>query len=264
MDSAGMKLVSLIKETFRIFGIEVSRLKPRDAKERKWEMLDIDKEVVDGLDRGARKILNLLSYTKQNDTTYNAEDFQSAYHSIQLGGTQFHGQRKPGERLKTVDFDFSDTTVLDIGCNQGGMLFEISDQIQFGVGIDFDQKMVNAANRIRSYSETDNVNFFTFDLQREELDIVRNFLPCEKVSIVFLLSVCMWIKNWKEVICWVSTVSDNLLFESNGSLAQQNEQEEHLRATYTSVSLLQDTSPDDPHQKFRKLYLCRMRSSKNS
>jgi hypothetical protein len=45
-----------------------------------------------------------------------------------------------------------------------------------------------------------------------------------------------------------------MLFETNGSALQQNEQINYLRAKYSVVNMLSAISDDDPIQKFRKLF----------
>jgi len=187
---------------------------------------------------------------------YSAKSYDSAYHSIQLDNVEYSGQRKPEKRLENVSFDFTDSIVLDIGCNQGGMLFQIRDKIKYGVGIDYDGHMINAANKICAYEKSTNLSFYTFDIEKEDLDVIINFLPVKNIDIVFLLSICMWIRNWKEVIDMSSKLSSILLFESNGSQEQQNQQENYLKNIFLKVDLLQDHSPDDPKQKNRKLYIC--------
>src|SRR5574337_1044888 len=71
------------------------------------------------------------------------------------------------------------------------MLFSIADRIRSGVGVDYDYKMINVANRIRSYKGTANLDYYVFDLEKENLELLRNFIQSQKVDIVFLLSVCM-------------------------------------------------------------------------
>ena len=217
---------------------------------------DLGPEELDGMDRETRRILNLLHYTKSSTSSYNAEEYESAYHSIMIGGTRFAGQRDPGQRLEGVDFEFDGATVLDIGCNQGGMLMEVADRIKYGIGIDYDSRVVNAANRVSSHRRNENLGFFAFDVEQEKLELVRNLLPDAKVDIVFLLAVCMWVENWRELITFCASISDGLLFESNGTDEQQRDQEEYLKSTYGSVDLIRSTAPDDPQQKNRKLYLC--------
>jgi len=66
----------------------------------------------------------------------------------------------------------------------------------------------------------------------------------------------MWIRNWRSVIDFCSTLSSELLFESNGDDFQQQEQLEHLETRYSSVKLLKRNSTDDPRMRNRKLYIC--------
>ncbi len=96
------------------------------------------------------------------------------------------------------------------------MLFATKDEIEWGVGIDFDSKMINAANRIRSLRKIENLDFYVFDLDREDLTIIEDFLP-DDVDIVFLLSVCAWIRRWREVIEYCRDLAPHLLFEANGT-----------------------------------------------
>ncbi len=202
------------------------------------------------------RVINLLNYTKTSESAYNAEDFPAAYHSIALKDLNLRGQRDPMERINLVPLDFEGKTVLDIGCNQGGMLFSISGKIAHGVGIDYDSRLVNAANKIRSYTKISNVDFYVFNLEDENLDLISDFLPAEKVDVAFLLAVCMWIDNWKEVIQFAKKVSAALLFESNGKSEQQLEQLEYLRSIYSKVDLISAESQEDSLQKKRKLYFC--------
>jgi len=218
--------------------------------------LDVRTEEVDGLDIGTRKIINLLNYTKRSASAYDGEGYDVGYHSFNIGGRKFKGQRDPTQRFANVEYDFTGKTLLDIGCNQGGMIHEVADQIKHGVGIDYDSRMINVANRIRSYNNSQNVDFFVFNLEEEPLDMITDLLPEGKVDIAFLLSVCMWFNNWKDVVKFVYDHSDALLFESNGKVEQQDEQIAYLNELYSRVDLLAATSEDDPRQKRRKLLIC--------
>lgn len=202
------------------------------------------------------KIMNLLVYTKQRNVSYSGEGFDTGYHTFEIDGHQFKGQRNPKQRLAAVPFSFDNLSVLDIGCNQGGMLYELSSKIKFGVGIDYDSRMVNAANKIKSHTKRNNLDYYVFDLENENLEYITDFLPEEKVDVVFLLSICKWIKNWKEVIDFIPTISQKLIFESNGSSIQQLEQLNHLKNLYKNIQLIREKSTDDPSQKNRHLYYC--------
>jgi SAM-dependent methyltransferase len=203
------------------------------------------------------RVLNLLNYTKTSTSTYSAADYPAGYHSIELDGEIIPGQRIPSERLSQLPVSLRGMRVLDLGCNQGGMLFEARKMgILSGVGIDFDSRMINAANKIKQFCDASNLDFFTFDLEKEDLETIVDFLPRLAVDIVFLLSVCMWIKTWKDVIRFSSRIAPRLLFESNGSPRQQAAQIDALHEMYSNVAMLAARSDDDPRQKNRSLFLC--------
>lgn len=203
------------------------------------------------------KLINLLNYTKKSASTYSGELYDIGYHTLELENKVLKGQRNPNARFNNVPYDFKGKTVLDIGSNQGGMLNACAKEIAFGVGIDYDARMVNVANRIKEHSNAKNLQFYVFDLEKENLAYIKDFLPSDTVDICFLLSVCMWLKNWKELILFVHAISETLLFESNGSDLQQQHQIDFLKSTYKEVLLINEISDDDPLQKKRKLLLCK-------
>ncbi len=207
-------------------------------------------------DQPTTRVINLLNYTKTSESAYNGDEFPAGYHTLDLNGLKLAGQRDPMERINLVPLDFNGKVVLDIGSNQGGMLFSIAGKIAHGVGIDYDSRLVNAANKIRSHAKISNLDFYVFDLEKENLDLILDFIPAEKVDVTFLLSVCMWIDNWKEVIQFTRKVSKTLLFESNGKKELQLEQLEYLRSVFNTVDLISEQSREDSTQKRRKLYFC--------
>lgn len=212
--------------------------------------------VSDPGERAQRQILNLLEYTKSSGSYYSAADHPAGYHTLTVDGMTIQGRRDPARRLELVPFEFEGATVLDLGSNQGGMLFAVADRIEWGVGVDYDPRMVNAANRLASYERVSNLDFYVFDLDAEDLAIIEDLLPGSELDIVFLLSVCMWIDRWRHVIDRCAQLAPNLLFESNGSDRQRREQYEYLIATYPSVRTLALASDDDKQQPDRQLYLC--------
>lgn len=216
-----------------------------------------NKNLIDIDERNIKRVLSSLNYAKTSGETYSGKHYESAYHSMTLKGKYFRGQRECEMRLKNLNYDFNNKIVLDIGCNAGGMLHAISKQIKLGVGIDYDFRLINAANMIKSLNEENNLSFFIFDLEKENLTMIRNFILNDKVDICFLLSVCMWIENWKEVIHYTSSIALDLLFETNGTFKQQTEQVSELNKCYEEVKIINEVSDDDPSQKNRQLYLCR-------
>lgn len=204
-----------------------------------------------------RKIMNLLNYTKEDKQAYSAVNFNAGYHTHQLHKLPnvLPGQRNCSQRLSDVNYNFKNKTVLDIGCNQGGMLFNIQDTIFEGVGLDFNPHLVNAANRIKHSHNYNNLSFYHFDLNNEDFDLINNF-SIKTYDITFLLSVCMWIDNWEALCQWVSNNSVDCLFETNGSTEQQDEQYKKMTRLFDDVAVVNEKSLDDPRQQNRRLLLC--------
>ena len=200
------------------------------------------------------QVRNLLDYTKTSNTRYAGQGFPAGYHTIDILGVRLQGQREPSSRLTMAPIDFTGKTVLDLGCNQGGMLHPIRDKVKWAVGVDYDSRMINVANKIKCVNGADNLSFFVIDLERESLNIIRDFLPDLQVDVVFLLSVCMWIENWREVIDFAQIISISMLFETNGTPQQQRDQLNYLERKYHSVQVLSESSTDDPKQRNRALY----------
>lgn len=210
----------------------------------------------DARERAYWQIRNLLNYTKTSASSYAAEEFPAGYHSINLGGETLRGQRDPKIRLNLSGLDLSGKTVLDVGCNQGGMLFAVNDSLRWGIGLDYDPRMVNVANRISVANGLKNLRFYVFDLEKDPLPLMNDLVPEPSVDVIFFLSVCTWIRNWKDVLSHLGEMSKTMLFESNGSEEEQASQLAHLEQTYKSVVRLADASEDDPRWK-RMLFLAK-------
>ena len=134
------------------------------------------------------------------------------------------------------------------------MIHQVRTLIKWGVGIDYDPRMINAANRIKSVNASENISFYIVDLQNDPLELISDFMPDRKADIRFLLSVWMWLKNWQQVIDFAHSKSNSMLFETNGSALQQDQQINYLKAKYSVVNMLSEMSDDDPIQKSRKLF----------
>jgi SAM-dependent methyltransferase len=202
-----------------------------------------------------KKICNVLSYAKTHPA-YAGKKFVAGYQSHTIGDHYLAGQRDLGRRLAKIPYDFTNKTVLDIGTNQGGMLLELADKIMCGVGIDYDAKLINAANRLKSCVHANNIDFYIFDLDKEPLPHINNFLKSDHVDICFFLSMCCWVKNWKQVVEYAYKVADSLLFETNGSDELEREEIALIHQKYRRVILVSETSEDDKIQKKRKMFLC--------
>ena len=204
------------------------------------------------------KVLNILKYTKTSGQAYSGQHKNIGYHSIVLDNEYYKGQRDCIKRLSFIEneIDIENTTILDIGCCTGGMLYPVSKKIKKGIGLDFNYKNINACNRITDYQQINNLGFYVFDLEKEKLEDINNFFD-ESIDIVFLFSVCMWINNWKELIKYIHKNSNILVIETNGNNNQQLEQYNYINSKYKTVKKLYDKSDDDETQKNRKLYICK-------
>jgi 2-polyprenyl-3-methyl-5-hydroxy-6-metoxy-1,4-benzoquinol methylase len=241
-----------IVKSIPVVGSLAKSLKRRYSHKYAFSRLDTANCMNDD-ERLFRQVQNLLNFTKTSNSSYSAEQFPAAYHSINVKGRQVSGQRDPAQRLASVPIDFRGKSVLDLGCNQGGMIHQIRSLVKWGVGIDYDSRMINAANRIKSVNASDNIGFYVVDLQSDPLELIGDFMPDEKADVCFLLSVCMWLKNWQQVIDFAQSKSNSMLFETNGSPLQQDQQMDYLRTKYAVVNMISETSEDDPTQKRRKL-----------
>ncbi len=205
------------------------------------------------------KALELLHDAKKSGKSYNGCLYESAYHSLTLKGYYFRGQREPNLRLQNFGYDFSQKTVLDLGCNAGGMLHALAHRIKRGIGLDYDFRLIRAANAIKAVNQCSNLYFYQHDLEKEDLGPIKKKLghECDHVDICFLLSICLWIKNWKKVIAFIPSISNHLLFESNGTSSQQYQQINELEKNFRHVDIIEEKSYDDPGQVNRKMIFCR-------
>lgn len=155
------------------------------------------------------------------------------------GGYYQFKQRDPKKRLELLQaVDFKGKTVLDIGCNSGEMLHLISNDIKWGVGVDFDPIRINEANLKRAH----NLSFYNFNLSTENLDVLKLFAP-GPIDIVFLFAVCnKWMpsKKCSNILLFIKENSKTLCIEINGDDAHANKTIEELRGLYSTVSEVTD------------------------
>mgnify|MGYP000123000305 CR=1 FL=1 len=203
------------------------------------------------------KVLNVVKYVKKSKTSYNGSHKDIGYHSLIIDNIYYKGQRDCLKRLNYCKqyYDFDNKNVLDIGCCVGGMLFPLSDTIKFGCGIDINCKNINAGNMMKQYTKTDNLSFYVFDLDNESLDFLKNYIS--DIDVVFLFSVCMWIKKWRELIDFISLNSKIMFIETNGSADQQQQQIEYCKKKFKSVVNIYKESLDDDKQHRRQLFVCK-------
>lgn len=178
------------------------------------------------------------------------------YHSFKISNFEIIGQRKPHIRLEKIKkyYDFTNKRVLDFGCNNGGMLFHIPE-IEAGLGIDFDTRCIDACHRIQK------LLMFSTDYKFEqgdlnEIDIAKK---CNefKPDCVFLLSLGMWVKDWKHLYKSVYDNSKTIIFEQN----HISDSDAFLQLDYffklgANIQMISSESNDDcTGNYFRKSYI---------
>ena len=194
----------------------------------------------------------VISYLKFHSDTrhWKNKGYESGYHTLKVGDITLKGQRNSYERLRNVNYDFTNKRVLDLGCNRGGMLFEIQNRIQYGVGIDYNSNLINCCNILKCHDQSHNLNFYTHDLDTMNILNLNWYGPFD---IVLMLSMSRWIRKWETYVNWIGIHCNACLFETNGS----NQQEQiNFLSNYFNIEIVNNQSLDDKRNKNRKLLLC--------
>ena len=91
------------------------------------------------------------------------------------------GQRDPWKRLNAMKavYDFNERSTLTVGCNGGVIEYLLSQEFhtKWSVGFDYDPHKINSANHLKMMTRTQNNHFFAFDLEKQDLDVMNNYLP---------------------------------------------------------------------------------------
>lgn len=207
----------------------------------KYEQLDLDS--LTGSSFQKARIFNILNFAKD---TYSSDfSFEAGYQSIKIGSRKFDGRRDPSVRLSALNLDFKGKSVLDIGCNQGAILFDIANDIKCGIGVDYEPRMINICNALKSVNDNNNLDFFVFDIENDPLTLLRNFIPTKKIDVIFLMAVCQHVMNWKPLIEFTASQTEILVFESNGTEEQQNEQIKFVNSCFAYSREIYSVSHDD-------------------
>ena len=184
------------------------------------------------------------------------------YHSFDLFNIHIQGQRNPKQRFEKIknNYDFTGKTVLDLGCNTGGMLLHIPE-IQRGLGVDYDQNCIDSCNIFR-----DRLNYSCkLDFVKEDLNNINIPSFCQrqglKPDIIFLLSIGSWVKEWKKLYTDAYAVSSDILLETNNEY-EGKQQLELFQQLGANIHLISDKSDDDiTGNLLRKTYLITKKSA---
>lgn len=185
-----------------------------------------------------------------NRTTYG-------YHSFNIHNISIPGQRNPRDRLNIVKqyIDLSNKVVFDFGCNTGGMLLH-SPFIKKGVGFDFDELSINAANYIsKVLNSTASITFQQQDLNTLNLSSYMNTNNIKHIDVSFLLSIGSWVKEWEKLYRDTIKHSTYVILETNNDV-EGNPQLNLFKSMNCSIKCIAEASTDDmTGNKGRKTYL---------
>lgn len=204
-------------------------------------------------DRSSGPLLNVLNFAWE--ASPERKPFGS-YYAMPLGNGAVSGQRDPSARLRLLPAGLAGKSILDLGCNFGGMLFAVDAPVKWAVGADYDARLVNAANRIAAQRGLGH-RFYVFNLETDPMELLRDLMPEPAVDVAFLLSVCAHIKNWPQVIAALARIARAVVFEANGLEHEQLGQQRQLCRCFGRVVLLADKGA--PGIGPRRLYWCETR-----
>jgi len=174
----------------------------------------------------------------------------NGYHSFNIGNINLKGQRTPKIRIEQLRkyYDFRNKTVLDLGCNNGGMLFHLPE-IRRGVGVELDKRCINCANQLKRLFQ------FTYELEFLEKDLNNPLDIKERFDVAFLFSLGSWIKNWRGLYSHTLRLAETVFLETNND-EEGIEQIIYMKELGFKVSIIIENSKDDNTGNFkRKTYL---------
>jgi SAM-dependent methyltransferase len=202
------------------------------------------------------KVIGAVRYAlSQNGIKNYGHQFRAGYHTIEIDGEEFKGQRNMDKRFEKIDYDFDGKNVLDLGCNTGGMLFKIADKIKQGVGVDYNSRLINVANLLRYVNGHNHLGFYVFDLIKEPTEQLSN-LMVNPIDVCLMLSIAANVTNWREILKWVHKNSETVIYEAHGDLDFIDRQVELLNRLYKEVKQLSAVCDDDNDgMKSRQLFI---------
>jgi SAM-dependent methyltransferase len=131
--------------------------------------------------------------------------------------------------------------VLDLGCNNGAMLFQLSNYAPaLGLGIEYDPEKVDLARRIAAFAGVESLEFRTGDLDRlDAADLPGPF------DLVLCLAVEAHVRKPRHLYQLLAAVTrGKLLFEANGSTEPDKVMSELGRVGFQGIRHL-GTCDDD-------------------
>lgn len=201
-----------------------------------------------------KELISSVGYSLYNGWGNNRTKF--GYHSYNIDEINIIGQRNPKKRLEEFKkhVNFENKNVVDFGCNVGSMLHHLPE-IKSGIGFDYDQKCINAANNISGILGYNNQKFLVHDFDKEYYNNLK-FKIDVKPDIIFLLSLGSWIKSWRELydLC-LSYDNIQIILEINNEKEGMPQIQFFEDRRYKPEKIVDNSMDDSTNNNLRKTYL---------
>jgi SAM-dependent methyltransferase len=175
----------------------------------------------------------------------------NGYHSFEMEGVNIIGQRRPKLRLDLMKqhYDFTDKTVIDFGCNVGGMLFHLPE-LKHGYGYDKEIRYINAARNIQKILHRDNLTFDLLDTDKNDFSKIT-----VKPDLIFLLSLGSWM-NWQLLYSYCAELSVSIILEINNEDEGIPQLSFFNKKGYNCKLIIPNSLDDTTGNNKRRTYLC--------
>jgi SAM-dependent methyltransferase len=174
------------------------------------------------------------------------------YHSVHDFGLAVDGQRDPAARLDIIrkHINLTGLSVLDLGCNTGGMLLN-APEIKTGHGVDFDDKCLDAARFI--------ARGIGAPLTFERGDLNEYIVPQKEYDVIYCLSLGSWVRDWRKLYTMaMNGAKKALVLETNNSQEGRAQLDLLKNVLGAKLQLISSASTDDRTGNIgRCLYIAR-------
>jgi hypothetical protein len=200
-----------------------------------------------------KNVVDQLQKLLQSTTGYNVghgwnNRTSNGYQSLQFHNMNLVGQRNCQQRLNEMRsvYDFTGKTVLDFGCNVGGMLHHITEA-KLGIGAEYDENCVIVAKKINSLLGPISLNttFFQFNLDSHgDIERIPGLIQTNGVDVVFVLSLGSWVSDWRKFYSAVAENVNTIFLEVN-NLNEGKDQVDFFEKKGFTVKAVNSFSTDD-------------------
>lgn len=145
------------------------------------------------------------------------EAIYCAFSTPRFTVTREESQRDAERRLERFGIGIEQVRgkrVLDLGCNNGAMLFQVSNlEPAYGLGVEYDAEKVDLAKRIAAFAHLKNLEFRVGDLDQTAASVLG-----APFDVVLCLAIEAHVRNPDHLYELLAAVTrGTLYFEANGS-----------------------------------------------